>query len=222
MFLVKEALEASTEDAAEIGKFCLETTQLLLSHGVDLSCCLNEDGEESLMQASLEHFDLLFPLAVLLMQSGASLVCSHHSSSCWSGYSLLFQRLQTVLQQCTDPSQAEELLEQAETLLDFARVNVPTLHLPQRLELPVANLDSHPHAQALIELHNRVVEHEGSPPSLRCLSRAFIRSCVQPWPIVDRVKALPLPDRLKDFLLPELTYIPKPGWECFKPQQSQD
>lgn len=221
MFLVTEALDASAEDAAEIGKFCLKATQLLLSHGVDPSCCMNENGDSSLMQTSLEHFDLLFPLAVLLIQSGASLVCSHHSSSCWSGYSLLLQRLQTALLRCTDQSHAAELLEQAEMLLDLARVNVPTLNLPSKVELPVANLDSHPYAQALIGLHNRVVEREGSPPPLRCLCRAFIRSFLQPWPLVDRVKALPLPDRLKEFLLPELTYTPKAGWACFKPQHTQ-
>lgn len=221
VFLVKEALEANMEDAAEIGNFCLKTTQLLLAHGVDPSCCLNEDGEPSLTQTSLEHFDHLFPLAVLLIQSGASLVCSYHGDSCWSGYSLLFQRLQTALRQCSDQSHASELLEQAEVLLDLARVNIPMLHLPPRLELPVPGRDTHPYAQALVDLHSRVVEHEASPPALRCLCRALIRSHLQPWPLEDRVKALPLPDRLKDFLLPEHTYTPRPGWDCFKPQQSQ-
>ncbi|XP_074494741.1 ankyrin repeat and SOCS box protein 6 [Sebastes fasciatus] len=221
VFLVKEALEANAEDAAEIGNFCLRTTRLLLAHGVDPSCCLNEDGEPSLTQTSLEHFDLLFPLAVLLIQSGASLVCSYHGDSCWSGYSLLFQRLQTALQQCPDQSHASELLEQAEVLLDLARVDDPGLHLPLRLELPVPGRDPHPYAQALADLHDRVVEQETSPPALRCLCRAFIRSHLQPWPMEDRVKALPLPDRLKDFILPERTYTPKPGWESFKPQHSQ-
>ncbi|XP_030000154.1 ankyrin repeat and SOCS box protein 6 [Sphaeramia orbicularis] len=221
VFLVKEALDANTEDAAEIGTFCLKTTQLLLAHGVDPSCCLNEDGEPSLTQTSLEHFDLLFPLAVLLIQSGASLVCSYHGSSCWSGYSLLFQRLHTALQHCSDQSHTSELLEQAEALLDLARVNIPTLHLPSSLEPPVHVQDTHPNALALLDLHSRVVAHETSPPALRCLSRAFIRSHLQPWPLEDRVKALPLPDRLKDFLLPERTYTPRPGWDCFKPQHSQ-
>lgn len=221
VFLVKEALEASVEDAAEIGKFCLKTTQLLLAHGVDPSCCLNEEGEPSLTQTSLEHFDLLFPLAVLLIQSRACLVCSCHGDSCWSGYGLLFQRLQTALQQCSDQSHASELLEQAEVLLDLAKVDFPTLHLPPRLELPVPGQDPHPYAQALVDLHNRVVAREVSPPALRCLSRAFIRSHLQPWPLEDRVNALPLPDRLKDFLLPEHTYTAKPGWDCFKPQHSQ-
>uniref|UniRef100_A0A668ABP4 Ankyrin repeat and SOCS box containing 6 n=1 Tax=Myripristis murdjan TaxID=586833 RepID=A0A668ABP4_9TELE len=220
VFLVKEALEANVEDAAEIGNFCLRATQLLLAHGADPSCCLNEDGEPSLTQTSLEHFDLLFPLAVLLLQSGASFVCSYHGATCWSGYKLLFHRLQTALQQCSDKDHVSELLEQAEFLLDLARVNFPTLPLPPRLELPAPSQDTHSHTQALLDLHRRVVEQEASPPALRCLCRVFIRSHLQPWPLEDRVKALPLPDRLKDFLLPEHTYSPKPGWDCFRPQHS--
>ncbi|XP_023153061.2 ankyrin repeat and SOCS box protein 6 [Amphiprion ocellaris] len=221
VFLVKEALKASAEEAAEIGAFCLKVTRLLLAHGGDPSCCLNHHGEPSLTQTSLEHFDLLFPLAVLLMQSGVGLVCVYHSYPCWSGYRLLFQRLQTVLKQCSDQSQATELLEQAEMLLDLARVNFPKLHVPRRLELPVPGQDPHPHAQALVDLHEREVEHEASPPTLQCLCRVCIRRYLQPWPLEDRVKALPLPHILKDFLHPEHTYTPKPGWDCFKPQQSQ-
>lgn len=221
VFLVKEALDASMEDAAEIGKFCLKATRLLLTHRLDPSCCLSEDGEPSLTQTSLEHFDLFFPLAVVLIQSGASLVCSYHGDSCWSGYSLLFQRLHTVLQQCSDQSHASELLEQAEVLLDLARVDTPILHVPLRLELPLPDQGPHLHAQALRDLHNRAVERDASPPALRCLCRAFIRSHLQPWPLEGRVKVLPLPDRMKDFLLPENMFTPQPGWDCFKPQQSQ-
>uniref|UniRef100_UPI0037E71217 ankyrin repeat and SOCS box protein 6 n=1 Tax=Semicossyphus pulcher TaxID=241346 RepID=UPI0037E71217 len=221
VFLVKEALEASVEDAAEIGNFCLKATRLLLAHGLDPSCCLNEDGEPSLTQTSLEHFDLFFPLAVLLIQSGASLVCSCHGDPCWSFYNLLFQRLHAALLQCSDQSHGTELLEQAEVLLDLARVDVPSLHLPPRLELPVPGQDPHPYAQALVDLHNRAIERDASPPALRCLCRAFLRSHLQPWPLEDRVKALPLPDRMKDFLLPEHTYTPIPGWDRFRPQQSQ-
>ncbi|XP_020488583.1 ankyrin repeat and SOCS box protein 6 [Labrus bergylta] len=221
VFLVKEALDASVEDAAEIGNFCLKATRLLLAHGLDPSCCMNEDGEPSLTQTSLEHFDLFFPLAVLLIQSGASLVCSYHGDSCWSGYSLLLQRLHTSLQQCSDQSQASELLEQAEVLLDLAMVDVPLLQLSPQLELPAPGQDPHPYAQALVDLHNRAVQRDANPPALRCLCRAFIRSHLQPWPLEDRVKLLPLPDRMKDFLLPENSYTPKPGWEHFKPKQTQ-
>lgn len=223
VFLVKEALEASVEDAAEIGHFCLRTARVLLAHGADPSCCLSsgegdEDGEPSLMQTSLKHFDQLFPLAVLLLQSGASFFCSYHGATCWSGYMLLLHRLQTALQQCSDESQGSELLEQVEELLDLARVSSPRLPLPPRMGLPVPGQE--PLAQALLDLHRCVVEQEASPPPLRCLCRAFIRSHLQPWPLEDRVKALPLPDRLKDFILPEHTYSPKPGWDCFRPQHS--
>lgn len=221
MFLIKQALDASVEDAAEIGKFCLKVTRLLLTHGLDPGCCLSEDGEPSLTQTSMEHFDLFFPLAVLLIQSGASLVCPCNDSSWWSGYNFLIQRLHTILPQCSDQSQATELLEQAEVLLDLARVNTPMLHVPPTLELPLPDPDPHPYTQALRDLHIRTVERDASPPALRCLCRAFIRNHLQPWPLDDRVKVLPLPDRMKDFLLPENTYTPRPGWDCFKPQQSQ-
>lgn len=212
VFLVKEALEASVEDAAEIGKFCLKTTRLLLAYGVDPSCCLNDDGEPSLTQTSLEHFDLLFPLAVLLIQSGASLVCSLHGDSCWSAYGLLLQRLQTALQHSPVQSCALELIEQAEVLLDLARVDFP------RLQLSAPSHNPQPYSQALADMQSRILARDSSPPALRCLCRAFIRHQLQPWPLEDRVKSLPLPDRLKKFLLPELTYVPKPGWDCFKPQ----
>ncbi|CAB1319694.1 unnamed protein product [Coregonus sp. 'balchen'] len=220
VFLVKEALEASVEDAAEIGRFCLRATRLLLAYGADPSCCLapdgEEDGEPSLTVTSLEHFDRLFPLAVLLLQSGASFHCSRHGASCWTGYKLVFQRLQTALLDCSDAGQAAELLEQAEVLLDLARVSSPSLALPLDLPMP----DQDPNAQTLRDLHRRVVEQETSPPPLRCLCRAFIRGHLQPWPLDDRVKALPLPDRLKEYLLPEHTLSPKPGWDCFKPQHT--
>lgn len=215
VFLIKEALDANAEDAAEIGNFCLKTTQLLLAHGVDPSCCLNKEGDPSLTQTSLEYFDLLFPLAVLLIQSKASLVCSYHGDSCWSGYSLLFHRLYTVLQDCSDQSYASELLEQAEVLLDLARVNKHILHLTP--EAPVHIHDTHPYAQSLLDLHRRVVEHEASPSALRCICRAFIRSHLKPRPLETRVKALPLPERLKDFLL----YNPRPGWYYFKSQPAR-
>ncbi|KAL0979472.1 hypothetical protein UPYG_G00185510 [Umbra pygmaea] len=220
VLLVKEALSASVEDAAEIGRFCLRATRLLLTHGSDPSSCPAPDGEEdvehSLTATCLENFDLLFPLAVLLLQSGASFSCSRHGATCWTGYRLVFMRLQVALLDCSDPRQSAELLEQGEVILDLARMFSPNLALP--LDLPIP--DQSPHSEALMNLHRRMVEQQTSPSPLRCICRAFIRGHLRPWPLDDRVKALPLPDRLKEFLLPEHSLSPKPGWDCFKPQHT--
>ncbi|XP_077457914.1 ankyrin repeat and SOCS box protein 6 [Stigmatopora argus] len=218
VFLVKEALDASPEDAAEIGKFCLKTARLLMAHGVDPSLDA-VDGESSLTLTSLEHFDLLFPLAVLIIQSGAALDLLH-GDSCWPASTIIFQRLQSALRRRPDPDYAPELLRQAEFLLDLARVNYPAER--SGLEPPTfAQEPPHPYAQELQELYSRVVEHDTSPPALRCLCRAFIRRQLQPWPLEEKIDALPLPNRLKGFLLPERTYKPRPGWDCFKPQESR-
>lgn len=220
VFLIKEALDASVEDAAKIGNFCLKTTELLLAHGVDPSLCLNEEGDASLTQTSLDFFDLLFPLAVLIIQSGASLECTYHGDECWSFYNSVFQRLHKVLQHCTDRSCASELLDQAEVLLSLAKINTPILDVSP--EVPVHIDDAHPYAQALSDLHARVIEQESSPPALRYICRSFIRERLKPWPLEARVKKLPLPDRLKNFLLPEQAYTPRNGWNCFKPQHHQE
>ena len=70
--------------------------------------------------------------------------------------------------------------------------------------------------RGLLELHRRVAEQGASPPALRCLCRAFLRRHLQPGPLGHKVKALPLPDRLKDFLLPETTASLKPSWRSFR------
>ncbi|KAJ7994160.1 hypothetical protein DPEC_G00263030 [Dallia pectoralis] len=217
VILVKEALSGSVEDAAEIGRFCLRAARLLLAHGADPSSCLapdgEEDGEQSLTATSLEYFDRLFPLAVLLLQSGASCHCSHHGVKCWTGYGMVLQRLQAALLDCSDARQEAELLEQAEVLLDLAQVSNSSLAVPFDLHMP----NQPPYTQVLQELHQRMVEQETSPRSLRGLCRAFIRAHLKPWPLDERVNALPLPDRLKEYLLPERIISLKPGWDCFRP-----
>jgi ankyrin repeat/SOCS box protein 6 len=166
-----------------MGRFCVRAAELLLAHGTDASRCLVEDGEPSLTQASLEHFDLLLPLATLLLYRGAAFACSRHGASCWSGSALLFRRLRSVLQPSGgggggDEGRAAEILEQAEFVLDAARVDHPSLPPPPGLE-PLL-LGDGAGAQGLLELHRRVTEQEASPPALRCLCRAFLRRHLQP------------------------------------------
>ncbi|XP_030634215.1 ankyrin repeat and SOCS box protein 6 isoform X2 [Chanos chanos] len=228
VFLVKEALEGSPEDAAQIGNFCTRVAQLLLSHGADPSCCLcsgegdeeeEEDGEPSLTQTCLEFFDLLFPLAALLLQRGASFFCSCHGAACWTGHRLIFRRLAATLSGNLDAGETADLLAKAEALLELALLCCPVLPpLPPCLELPVS--DQGPGAQALLELHSRLREQETRPLPLRCLCRGFIRRCLQPWPLQDKVNSLPLPDRLKEYLIPENKLIHRPGWDTFKPHHT--
>ncbi|XP_017574599.1 ankyrin repeat and SOCS box protein 6 isoform X3 [Pygocentrus nattereri] len=220
IFLVKEALDSSTEDAAVIGCFCMRVAALLLDHGADPSCCLStSDGEEwepSLTYATLEHFDVLYPMAALLLQRGASFFCSCHGTSCWTGYNLIFTRLKEALQEPLDAAEVTDLLAKAEVIVELAQVCSPNLPpLPTHSVLSVQ--EHEPIPQALLELQNRLREQEAQPLPLRCLCRAFIRNCLQPWPLEDKVKALPLPDRLKDYLMPEHNLTHRPGWDSFKP-----
>ncbi|XP_043103030.1 ankyrin repeat and SOCS box protein 6 isoform X2 [Puntigrus tetrazona] len=222
-FLVKEALDSSAEDAKEIGHFCTRVSHLLISHGADPSCCLNAtDGEvweHSLTQTSLENFDLLFPLTVLLLRHGASFVCSHRSASYWTGQQLIFTRLAEALREALDAAEAADVLAKAEVLLDLARICSPVVPpLFSRSQLPA--LDQVSTHEPLLELYSRLEEQERRPLPLRCLCRRLIRRCLRPWPFEEKVKALPLPDRLKDSLLPENSWRDRAGWDRFKPRRS--
>ncbi|KAG9270246.1 ankyrin repeat and SOCS box protein 6-like [Astyanax mexicanus] len=219
VFLVKESLDGSAEDAAQIGRFCTRAAAILLDHGADPSCCLSAgDGEQwepSLTQTSLEHFDLLFPLALLLLQRGALFFCSSHGTSCWTGHTLIFVRLKEILQEPVDAAKVTDLLAKAEVLLEIAQMC--SLNFPPLSTLSVSSvqeLEMVP--QILLELQNRLREQEAQPLPLRHLCRAFIRHCLQPWPLEDKLRALPLPDRLKDYLMPERSLIQRPGWDSFK------
>ncbi|KAL4622650.1 ankyrin repeat and SOCS box protein 6 [Arapaima gigas] len=226
VFLVKEALEGTQKDASEIGHFCLGVTRLLLAHGTDPSCCLassdseedEEAGEASLTQTCLEYFDLLFPLAVLLLQSGAPFYCSRHGARCWTGHCLIFARLRSALWASSDPELVAELLTKAELLLDLALVCSPFLPPHPAVDLPLMEQDSR--FQWLLDLHGPSQDQDVGPPLLRCLCRAVIRHHLQPWHLENKVKALPLPDTLKEYLLPSHKPCPKLGPDCFKPHHT--
>ncbi|XP_072538139.1 ankyrin repeat and SOCS box protein 6 [Salminus brasiliensis] len=220
VFLVKESLDGSVEDATIIGRFCTQVAALLLDHGADPSCCLSTgDGEEwepSLTYTSLENFDLLFPLALLLLQRGASFCCSRHGTSCWNGHNLIFIRLKEALQEPVDADKVTDLLAKAEVLLEIAQMCSPNFPPLSTYSLPSVQ-EQKLIPQVLLEFQNRLREHDAQPLSLRHLCQAFIRQCLHPWPLENKVKALPLPDRLKDCLMPERTLMHRPGWDSFKP-----
>ncbi|KAL2091803.1 hypothetical protein ACEWY4_011601 [Coilia grayii] len=254
--LVLEALESSEEEeAAAIGRFCLRVTELLLDHGAEPSCswpsgqpgCAGEQWGTSLTEVCLGHFDLLFPLAVLLLRRGVALHCLCHSAPCWYGRRVLLRRLERRLRQQPNMADAlkSDLLDKAEALLELAdtccvphcRQELPLPHTPPpalhtdsppHTPPPAPRPDSPPHTpppaplplQAVLDLRVRLREQETRPRPLRLLCRRFLRRHLGAPPLEPKVQRLPLPDRLKDFLLPELAVLRRPGWDRCLPNHS--
>uniref|UniRef100_A0A8C0MMS8 Ankyrin repeat and SOCS box containing 6 n=3 Tax=Canis lupus TaxID=9612 RepID=A0A8C0MMS8_CANLF len=195
IFLLGETVGGDKEEAQMISRFCFQVTQLLLAHGADPSEC---PAHESLTHICLKSFKLHFPLLRFLLESGAAYNCSLHGASCWSGFHIIFERL------CSHPGCAEDeshvdLLRKAETVLDLMVTNSQKLQLPENFDIhPVGSL-----AEKIQALHFSLRQLESYPPSLKHLCRVYIRLYLQPWPVDAKVKALPLPDRLKWYLLSE-------------------
>ncbi|XP_019650817.1 ankyrin repeat and SOCS box protein 6 isoform X2 [Ailuropoda melanoleuca] len=195
IFLLGETVGGDKEEARMISRFCFQVTQLLLAHGADPSEC---PAHESLTHICLKGFKLHFPLLRFLLESGAAYNCSLHGAACWSGFHIVFERL------CSHPGCAEDeshvdLLRKAETVLDLMVTNSQKLQLPENFDIhPVGSL-----AEKIQALHFSLRQLESYPPSLKHLCRVHIRLHLQPWPVDVKVKALPLPDRLKWYLLSE-------------------
>lgn len=195
IFLLGETVGGDKEEAQLINRFCFQVTRLLLAHGADPSEC---PAHESLTHICLKSFKLHFPLLRFLLESGAAYNCSLHGASCWSGFHIIFERL------CSHPGCAEDeshvdLLRKAETVLDLMVTNSHKLQLPENFDIhPVGSL-----AGKIQALHFSLRQLESYPPPLKHLCRVYIRLYLQPWPVDTKVKALPLPDRLKWYLLSE-------------------
>ncbi|EHA99931.1 Ankyrin repeat and SOCS box protein 6 [Heterocephalus glaber] len=195
IFLLGETVGGDKEEAQMINRFCFQVTQLLLAHGADPSEC---PAHESLTHICLKSFKLHFRLLRFLLESGAAYNCSLHGASCWSGFHIIFERLCSH-PGCTEDESHADLLRKAETVLDLMVTNSRQLQLPSNFDIhPVGSL-----ADKIRALHHSLRQLELRPPSLKHLCRVYIRLYLQPWPVDTKVKALPLPDRLKWYLLSE-------------------
>lgn len=195
IFLLGETVGGDKEEAQMINRFCFQVTQLLLAHGADPSEC---PAHESLTHICLKSFKLHFPLLRFLLESGAAYNCSLHGASCWSGFHIVFERLCSH-SGCAEDESHVDLLRKAETVLDLMVTNSPRLQLPENFDIhPVGSL-----AEKIRALHFSLRQLESYPPPLKHLCRVYIRLYLQPWPVDAKVKALPLPDRLKWYLLSE-------------------
>ncbi|XP_006892665.1 PREDICTED: ankyrin repeat and SOCS box protein 6 [Elephantulus edwardii] len=209
IFLLGETVGGDKEEAESINRFCFQVTQLLLAHGADPSEC---PAHESLTHICLKSFKLHFPLLRFLLESGAAYNCSLHGASCWSGFHIIFERLCSHAGYPKDDSHVSEdeghltedeshmdLLHKAEAVLDLMVTNSQKLQLPENFDIhPVGSL-----AGKIQALHCSLRQLESYPPPLKHLCRVYIRLYLQPWPVDVKVKALPLPDRLKWYLLSE-------------------
>ncbi|MEE6505542.1 hypothetical protein FKM82_005555 [Ascaphus truei] len=195
IFLLGETVGADQEEAKLINHFCFRVSQLLMAHGADPSEC---PSHESLTHTCLNSFKLHFPLLCFLLESGASYNCSQHGPSCWSGFHIVFERLCSYLGNCDD-CDSVDLLQKAECALDLMMANSPRIKLPRNFEINTANCRLH--AEKVTALHQSLKQLEQSPPTLKHLCRVYIRQWLRPWPVDVKVKVLPLPDRLKWYLL---------------------
>ncbi|XP_074067067.1 ankyrin repeat and SOCS box protein 6 isoform X2 [Macrotis lagotis] len=195
IFLLGETVGGDKEEARMINRFCFRVTQLLLANGADPSEC---PPHESLTNICLKNFKLHFPLLRFLLESGVSYNCSLHGPSCWSGFHIIFERLCSH-PGCPEDDSHSELLQKAETVLELMVASSQRIQLPSNFEVNPAGCL----AEKIKVLYTSLKQLEYCPPPLKHLCRVYIRQQLRPWPVDVKVKALPLPDRLKWYLLIE-------------------
>ncbi|KAG8447997.1 hypothetical protein GDO86_015192 [Hymenochirus boettgeri] len=195
IFLLGEIEVSDQEEVKLIKHFSFKVSQLLLAHGADPSDC---PSHESLTYTCLKNFKFHLPLLCLLLEYGASYNCSQHGPSCWSGFQIVFDKLCGYLSSC-DSCDSADLLQKAECVMELMISQSPQVILPRNFEINTANCSIY--AEKVAALHQSYKQLEHSPPTLKHLSRVFIRRRLMPWPVDVKVKVLPLPDRLKWYLL---------------------
>uniref|UniRef100_V9KR73 Ankyrin repeat and SOCS box protein 6-like protein n=1 Tax=Callorhinchus milii TaxID=7868 RepID=V9KR73_CALMI len=198
IFLLGETEGREPEETAALRQFCLEATQLLLSHSAEPNAC---PPEESLVYVCINQYEVHLPLLRALLDSGACCYCPQHGPSCWSGFTLVFERLR-VLMNCSDSGITHtDALCRAETALELMVGSTAHPKIPSGWKvIPSA----YPvHTEHVLGLYRSLKLMGSSPATLKHLCRVSIKCLLRPVPLDAKVKALPLPDRLKWFLLLE-------------------
>ncbi|XP_010178308.1 PREDICTED: ankyrin repeat and SOCS box protein 6 isoform X2 [Mesitornis unicolor] len=196
IFLLGEMVCSNTEEAQVISRFCFRVTQLLLAHGANPSEC---PAPESLTHLCFKSFKRHFPLLRFLLESGAAYNCSLHGPSCWSGFHIVFECLCSHLSVSEDDSFSTDLIQKGQTLLELMMASSQAIKLPSNFEVNTSSCRYH--GEKVRTLFCSLKQLERSPQALKHLCRVFIRQRLKPWPVDVKIKALPLPDRLKWYLL---------------------
>ncbi|KAF2984724.1 hypothetical protein EK904_013652 [Melospiza melodia maxima] len=196
LLLGEMAYSYTEEEAEDIERFCFRVTQLLLAHGANPSQC---PASESLTHFCLKSFSDYFPLLRLLLESGAAYNCSLHGPSCWSGFHIAFEHLCWHLSRFDDETYSSDLMQKGQTLLELMMASSQAIQLPSNFEVNTSSCRFH--GEEVQTLFCSLKQLERSPQALKHLCRVLIRQRLKPWPVGDKIKALPLPDRLKWYLL---------------------
>lgn len=196
VFLLGETEGRDQQEAETLRDFCLRTTQLLLAHAAKPDACQPED---SLIYTCINQFEVHLPIIQVLLDSGASNHCPEHGPSCWSGFTLLFERLRTLLNGPEAGITHSEALRRAGVTLELMVGNATRPWLPLGWEIKPTAYSIY--TDQVLALSRPLKLLELSPASLKHLCRVDIRRLLRPVPLDPKVKALPLPDQLKWFLL---------------------
>ncbi|XP_071622065.1 ankyrin repeat and SOCS box protein 6 isoform X2 [Heliangelus exortis] len=196
IFLLGEMVCSSTEEVQAINHFCFRVTQLLVAHGANPSEC---PAPESLTYLCFQSFKCHFSLLRFLLESGAAYNCSLHGPSCWSGFHVVFECLCSDLSISEDDNCSTELVQKGQTLLELMMASSQAIQLPTNFEVNTSVCKYH--GEKIRTLFCSLKQLERSPQTLKHLCRVFIRQHLKPWPVDVKIKALPLPDRLKWYLL---------------------
>ncbi|XP_078391201.1 ankyrin repeat and SOCS box protein 6 isoform X2 [Cetorhinus maximus] len=196
IFLLGETEGRDQEEAETLRDFCLQTTQLLLAHSAKPDTCQPED---SLIYACINQFEVHLPIIRVLLDSGASNHCPEHGPICWSGFTLLFERLRVLLNGPESMLPHQEALRRADMALELMVGSVSRPQLSPGWEIKPTAYPNY--TDQVLALSKPLKLLQFSPASLKHLCRVDIRRLLRPVPLDAKVKSLPLPDRLKWFLL---------------------
>ncbi|CAI5795114.1 repeat and SOCS box 6 [Podarcis lilfordi] len=102
-----------------------------------------------------------------------------------------------------DDTFSADLFQKAKTVLELLASSSQIIKLPSNFDINLSNCRFH--RKRISDLFTSLKKLERSPPTLKHMCRVFLWKHLRPWPIDEKVKALPLPTLLKKYLLTDLS-----------------
>ncbi|KAK7889435.1 hypothetical protein WMY93_024995 [Mugilogobius chulae] len=192
----------------------VQCLRLLLRHGFRLQRC-RPTQQTCLLLVTLQNFTRFFPLAELLLERGEEFTANQStcveenrdpSHCCCCYFSVLREALCRSVQHCSE-AEVHALLDKANALLDLPIVD------PAPLRFTVGkSLEREPEDMRI----NKVIQPskscergpgavwavDAAPAPLQSLCCSYIRRRLLPWPLEPKIQTLPLPQLVKEMLMP--------------------